>query len=279
MTTDASGWYGEEPGGPRPPGLRRRTVLAGLGLLALPTAVLHPLLHGGTPDARGAEPALVEARAVQPDAVFGVDTDAPLVALTFDHGPDPAYTPAVLDALAAAGSSATFFAIGVNARAHPGLVRRVLTDGHQLANHTRSHQTLDRLAERDVVAEVVGGDRMLRAAGSPPTRWLRPPAGRTSAVVAEVAERGGTRTAFWTHDLEDYLCGASARKAVARLVRDLRPGSVLAMHDGGTVAGREQAGQDRRRTVEALPLLLDALRAAGLTGTDLDSVVASGHQG
>ena len=82
---------------------------------------------------------VVKLKAIDPRAVSSVPTSAPLVALTFDDGPDPAYTPRVLEILAQHQVRATFFMIGRSAARHPELVAAVLTAGHTIANHTQDH--------------------------------------------------------------------------------------------------------------------------------------------
>jgi hypothetical protein len=105
--------------------------------------------------------------AVQPEAIERVDTSAPMVALSFDDGPDPRYTPTVLDLLAQHGAKATFFLVGVNAAARRDLVARQRRAGHSIGNHTYDHADLASLAPYRVRADPRCSGRR-RATPTPP---------------------------------------------------------------------------------------------------------------
>jgi len=247
-------------------GLGRRAVLLGgaaCALAAVGTRSFGPepasALMGGGPTVTKAE-----RFAVQPDGVFGVRTSKPLVALTFDDGPDPAYTPQVLDVLEAFGATATFFTVGVNAAAHPELLTQAVALGHEIGNHTQHHPDLSRLSAAGVSREIRTGQHSIVAQGADAPVLFRPPKGYTSSAVAGAARAAGFRTVFWTHCLERYLHDVGHRAAAARLAHDARPGSVLLAHDGGTIVGTKNPVYSRRATVEALPQLLRGLQARGL---------------
>src|SRR3954463_9417354 len=142
---------------------------------------------------------------VDPDAITAVHTAADAVALTFDDGPDPRFTPHVLDVLARAGATATFFVVGRNAQEHPDLVRRIVTEGHEVANHTQDHVWLDGLDDHGVRGEITAATASLQAAGAPRPHVFRPPRGWTSSTVAHAAAALGLRTVFWTDCLEARL--------------------------------------------------------------------------
>lgn len=205
---------------------------------------------------------------VDPDAVTTVPTAADAVALTFDDGPDPRFTPRVLDVLAAAGATATFFVVGRNALEHPDLVRRMVAEGHEVANHTQDHVWLDGLDAAAVRHQITTGSASLRAVGAPQPHLFRPPKGWTSRAVARGATGLGLRSVFWTDCLEARL--HHGVPAAVQLIADgARPGSVLLLHDGGRVTGPNPEQLDRSRTVEALPRLLAQLRRRGLAAVSL----------
>lgn len=211
-------------------------------------------------------------RAAQPDAVFRVDTDRPVVALSFDDGPDPAYTPHVLDLLARHRIKATFFAVGVNAVAHRDLVHRQVTEGHTIGNHTRSHPDLERLTPEQVVAEIDGGEADIVAAGAPRPTLFRPPKGFTDEVVGVFADAERYRTIFWDAAVEHYVLHLGVGVGVERLLAKVGPGSILLAHDGGHTPGRPVI--DRASTMAALPLLLDGLARRGLRVVDVRTLLA-----
>ena len=211
-------------------------------------------------------------RAVQPDAVFRVDTDEPLVALSFDDGPDPAYTPQVLDLLARHHTNATFFAVGINALAHPDLVGRQVAAGHTIGNHTRSHPDLEQLTPEQVAAEIDGGEADIEAAGAPRPNLFRPPKGFTDEVVGVFADAEHYRTIFWDAAVEHYVRHLGVSTGIERLLAKVDRGSIILAHDGGHTPGRPVI--DRTSTVQALPLLLDGLDRRGLRVVDVPTLLS-----
>lgn len=189
-----------------------------------------------------------------------VATDRRMVALTFDDGPDPHFTPAVLDLLAARQVTATFFVVGVGVAAYPDLVRRMVAEGHEVANHTWGHERLDRLDRVGVRQQLQGGADAIDALGLGPLarpRLVRPPFGFEGAASRAELEAGGWEVARWRGCLEKFLSDYPSGMAATRLADAARPGDVLLAHDGG--------GPDRRDSVEALPELLARLASRGLT--------------
>lgn len=210
--------------------------------------------------------------AAQPDAVFRVDTDRPFVALSFDDGPDPAYTPQVLDLLARRRVKATFFEVGINAIAHVDLVHRQVTDGHTIGNHTRSHPDLEQLTPEQVMAEIDGGEADIVAAGAPRPTLFRPPKGLTDEVVGVFADAKRYRTIFWDAAVEHYVRHLGVTVGVERLLSKIGPGSIILAHDGGHTPGRPVI--DRASSMAALPLLLDGLARRGLQAVDVPRLLA-----
>jgi peptidoglycan/xylan/chitin deacetylase (PgdA/CDA1 family) len=176
-----------------------------------------------------------------------------MVFLTFDDGPDPTYTPQVLDVLRAQGVRATFCLVGRYARARPDLVRRIRDEGHVLCNHTESHASLDRLSSAGVEAEIRGGATSIASAAGSSPRLFRLPYGATNAVVDDVINRLGLRLLGWNVDPSDYT-RPGALVIQARVSAQVRPGAIVGLHDGGG---------DRSQTVAALPLMIASLRDAG----------------
>lgn len=213
-----------------------------------------------------------EAVAGVPDNRLGfttVATERRAVALTFDDGPSPRFTPEVLDILGAHGASATFFVVGLAVRSHPELVRRAVAEGHEVANHTLSHERLDWLDRDRVRAQLEGGAEAIGALGlglPARPRLVRPPFGLEGATSRAELQAGGWEVARWHGCLERHLRRDPASNASARLAAAARPGDILLAHDGGE--------PDRHATVAALPGLLIALRAHGLAVTSIGGLQA-----
>jgi peptidoglycan/xylan/chitin deacetylase (PgdA/CDA1 family) len=181
------------------------------------------------------------------------------VALTFDDGPDPDGTPAVLEALAELGWHATFFLLGSQVRRHPGIARRVVDAGHEVAVHGTIHRN-------HLVRSPLGVRRDLRLAaretievtGVRP-RWFRPPYGVLSAGTLWAAHDLGLRPVLWTAWGKDWRAGPAVHVA-AEVMSTLRDGGTVLLHDSDCTS---RPGS-WRSTVGALPLLAAQLRVRGL---------------
>lgn len=184
--------------------------------------------------------------------------DGPIVALTFDDGPNPNATPVILDALAARGIKATFFILGRHAERWPELVGRVAAEGHAIGNHGYYHRKLHLKSPGYVRDDLQRGtDAIVSACGVRPTLF-RAPHGFRSPWVTSIARSLGQRTVGWTRGVWDSaLPGVDA--IVERSVRAARPGAILLLHDGD---GYDPSG-NRMQTAQAVPVISDRIRDAG----------------
>jgi len=183
------------------------------------------------------------------------------VALSFDDGPDPEVTPAVLDALAKHGARATFFTIGRSLESHPQLGRRLLLEGHELGNHTMHHLDIAAMEASGAYAEIAGCAQRLRALTGSAGRWFRPSQTRYSTPLIErEARKAGYQTCV-SYDVDslDYT-DPGPDAIVSTVLGSTRPGSIVSLHLGHS------------GTVIALPAILRGLASRGLrpvTLTDL----------
>lgn len=181
----------------------------------------------------------------------------PRVALTFDDGPDPRVTPLILDALAVSGAKATFFCIGAHVEAHPALARRIVAEGHELANHSAAHpRTLNLYGPRRMAAEIQRGAQIVEALGGDGRRY-RPPMGLKSPPLARVAQALGLKVTLWSLHAHD-TGSASAALIATRVLARIKPGDIVLLHDGG------DRGASRAETAQATSLLLRELARVGL---------------
>jgi len=179
------------------------------------------------------------------------------VALTFDDGPSPTYTPRILAVLRRLRVRASFFVVGYLADAYPQLVTRERRQGMAVGNHTYNHPEVppfDRLPKRLLKDEIALGVQSLARLGIR-ARLFRPPGGSSSPAVVHAAAALDERVVLWSVDPGDWRPGATARAIVARVLSKLRPGSIVILHDGGG---------DRSATVAALPALVRRIRQRGL---------------
>lgn len=195
-----------------------------------------------------------ERTKVNPAIAHSTGTGGRTVALTFDDGPDPRWTPQILSLLSQYHARATFCMIGPQAEAHPELVRDIVAAGHRLCDHTVHHnEAMHALPPGAQEYEIAGAQAMIsRAAGvGAPLRYFRAPGGDFTPAIRQIAVRHGLRPLGWTVDAEDWKRPGVAA-IVSNVKRELRPGGIVLMHD---------AGGDRSETVQALRQLLPWLVA------------------
>ncbi len=186
------------------------------------------------------------------------------VALTFDDGPDPVWTPRVLDALEEAGVRATFFVVAPLAERHASLLHRVAEAGHEVSLHCARHRRHDRMTADEVFADAGEGLRTLRRLGHDPAAW-RTPWGVVTGDTVEAAATLGLRLVGWTADSEDWR-GNTAGEMLPHLAPGVRPGAVVLMHDGiGPGALRVGCGE----TVRLLAPLVSLCRSRGFAPVPL----------
>lgn len=196
------------------------------------------------------------------------------VALTFDDGPDPRWTPQILDILKAKGAKATFFVIGQNMQAHPELVAREVREGHMVGSHTWTHPNIAEIPIAETDLELNSTQRLFEVITGHSLRLFRPPyfGDAEPSTPAEVepllvAQGLGYLTVGLRIDPDDWQ-KPDAELIVQRTLERLadtgpRAGQVVLLHD---------SGGDRSRTVAALPVLIDALRAKGYQLVTVDQL-------
>ena len=184
--------------------------------------------------------------------------DEKVVSITFDDGPNPDATPRILDVLSREGVHATFFVLGRHADRWPGLVRRMADEGHQLGNHGYFHRKLHRRFPGYIRDDLTrGADAIERASGVRPAHF-RAPHGFRNPWVTPIARSLGERTIGWSLGVWDSA-RPGADEIVTRTLEGMRAGSILLLHDGDGY----DVGGDRTQTAEAVPRIIDGLRALG----------------
>jgi len=158
-----------------------------------------------------------------------------VVALTFDDGPRPPFTDAILDVLRDQGIVATFFLVGQNVERHPELARRIVREGHAVGNHGWAHRALDRLSAVAAHDEIGRGARAIRQATGVHPRILRPPFGALDDRIrgrGGIAADHGQTLVMWSVETGDWATRSPRAVAVGTL-RQVEPGAVILLHDGG----------------------------------------------
>ncbi|WP_406010854.1 polysaccharide deacetylase family protein [Streptomyces sp. NBC_00637] len=199
------------------------------------------------PSAAGAAPARVSV-----DIAHASDHGARGVNITIDDGPDPEWTPQVLQVLRENGVKATFCMVGTQAQAHPDLVKAVVADGHRLCDHTVSHDTaMDTKADSYQSQQILDAERMItEASGGVRPMYYRAPGGAFTPYSRDLAASRGMRPLGWNVDTKDFERPGTAA-IVATVKAEVSNGPTVLFHD---------AGGDRSQTVAALREVLPWLR-------------------
>ncbi len=182
------------------------------------------------------------------------------VALTFDDGPDPNWTPRILAVLKRYGIKATFFTTARNMQRYPAIVRALRSAGMSIQNHSYNHENMGKLSPAQQHARLIAHIQTARAMGLPFPRWFRPPYGVYSLTTVRIARQLGMRTVIWSADPADYSRPAASVIA-RRVLSQTRAGGVVLMHD---------AGGNRANTLAALPTIIQALQSRGYRFITLD---------
>lgn len=201
---------------------------------------------------------------LSPFAVFKGPAHDNRVALTFDDGPDPRFTPAVSQLLRQANASATFFVVGDRVREHPELAQALIDDGHEIASHSMSHPEIASLPYARFDAEIEAVHRLTLPGGAPAlrNRYLRPPKGVVTLPLLYYCLRRQIRLVLWSRDPQDFK--ASSAEDVLRYfdAHPPRAGDIVLLHD------------KTPHLVAALPGLLRRLEARALQPVTLTRLLA-----
>lgn len=196
-------------------------------------------------------------------APFGVldhISDASRVALTFDDGPHPEGTPAVLEWLARAGAPATFFLVGEQVERWPELAAEVAAAGHTIGLHAYRHDTLSRLGPCRLSRDLDAAAEAIQRVTGQELRFCRAPRGIPTMGDVVLARRHGREIVHWSRWGKDWKTTATPESIAALVVKNLRGGDIVLLHD----ADHYSAPGSWRRTLAALPLIRDAMDERGL---------------
>ena len=163
--------------------------------------------------------------------------DSMSMALTFDDGPDPDITPAVLDSLDALGARGTFFMVGENASRHPGIARLVAERGHLVGNHSMTHPKMFLMRKSDVESEVDSAQKAIADAAGVKPGMFRPPYGMFDLTCAAVVKERRLTMVLWTVLSGDFS-GKPPEDIRRRVEPYIRPGAIVVFHDTAKGGGK-----------------------------------------
>jgi peptidoglycan-N-acetylglucosamine deacetylase len=187
------------------------------------------------------------------------------VALTFDDGPHPQGTPAVMEVLREHGASATFFLAGEQVERRPALVAEIVAAGHRVELHCHRHRNLLRLGVRQFLEDAERGRTAIEEAGGQAIADYRPPYGIFSAPTLRAVRRRGWRPVLWSRWGRDWERRATAESIARRSSFGIEAGDIVLLHDADYYSARGSWV----RTAAALPLILEEIEGRGLKATSL----------
>jgi len=202
-----------------------------------------------------------------------VKTSEKAVALTFDDGPDPSRTPAVLDSLKKHNAHATFFVIGNRAEKQPDLLKEIAAQGNEIANHSYSHSYSNFASNKDEIFkdEIDTANALISKITSQKPTLFRPPGGYLSDNLVELAKKENLTIAYWTwqQDSKDWKTGNSCTSIANHIIKNIQPGQIILLHDGAN---------NGLETAKAVDILLDKLTLEGYRFVTMSELIKLGNK-
>lgn len=184
------------------------------------------------------------------------------VALTFDDGPDPRFTPQILNILQKEGVKATFFIVGNRAKKFPALVKRIRWEGHLIGNHSFGHPNFGKRSLKQFQTEILRTEKIIQQTAGYRPKLIRPPYGEIREPQIKWAKQNGYTIVNWNVDSLDWK-GLNKSKVENNVLGAIEPGSIVLFHAGGGV------GSNLNGTIQALPDIIQTLRDKGYQFVDL----------
>lgn len=182
-----------------------------------------------------------------------VKTNKKVVALTFDDGPSVPYTEQILDILDKHQVKATFYVLGVNVKTYPYIINKIINKGHELGNHSMYHDYLKRKSVKQIENDIRQTDQLIRKQGYKGEITFRSPFGQVSNNIQQAVKNLNKTNVLFSYLSEDWE-GPPAKTIHDRIMKRVRPGFIITLHDGG---------KRRQTTVQATEMLIQSLKDQG----------------
>ncbi len=188
------------------------------------------------------------------------------IALTFDDGPNPKYTPKLLDILREHKVKASFFIMGRQAKLYPRIIRQIEDEGHTIGCHSYYHNHAWLMPPWATIMDMNETYRILTQILEKSPSWYRPPWGTFNLLSIWAARRLNLDIAYWSIEAKDWAKDTTADYIYYRVVNEIEPGSIIVLHDN------QGAPQAPKRTLEALPRIIETLHEQGYRFITLDEM-------
>lgn len=215
-----------------------------------------------------------EAVLVRKGTIYRVPIQDKVVALTFDDGPSPVWTPQILGELKRAGIKATFFMLGEHVKKYPGIAQRVAAEGHEIGNHSYTHHVLIYYTTEELEREIRDTEKAVKEAAGYVTTCFRPPKAWATNKEKQKIREMGYKVVLWSLNSKDWVT-FDDKYIVKYIVRNIRPGDIILFHDSGGAFGTE--GGDRSETVRVIYRLTERLREKGYSFVTVSELIKNGN--
>lgn len=195
-----------------------------------------------------------------------IQTQEKVVALTFDDGPSVPYTEQILDILDKHKVKGTFYVLGVNIKTYPYIVKRIIQNGHELGNHSMNHDHLKKKSVQFIENDINQVDQLIRKQGYQGAITFRSPFGQVSDNIQQAVNNLNKKNVLFSYLSEDWE-GPPAKVIHDRIMKRIRPGFIITLHDGG---------KRRRSTVEATEMLIVSLKQQGYQFVSVQELLKKG---
>ncbi len=201
-----------------------------------------------------------------------VKTSQKAVALTFDDGPDPERTPAVLDSLRKYNAHASFFVVGNRVEKQPQMLQKIAAEGHEIANHSYSHSYSAFTSNKPEIfkEEIDKTTSLIEKITSQKPLLFRPPGGYLSDNLVNLIKTEQLTIAYWTwqQDSKDWKVGTSGAAIASHIIKNIQPGQIILLHDGAN---------NGLETAKAVDILLDKLTKEGYQFVTMSELIKLGN--
>lgn len=217
-----------------------------------------------------------QAVIVRKGTVYQLNTIDKVVALTFDDGPSPVWTPKILDELKGGGVKATFFMIGEHVEKYPAIARRVAEEGHEIGNHTTDHHVLIYYKMDELEKEIKNNEKIIKKITGQTTRYFRPPKAWLTAKEKQKIVEIGYKTVLWNLNSKDWVT-FDDKYTVRYILNNVKPGDIILFHDSGGVFTTE--GGDRNETIKTIAQLTQRLKEKGYRFVTITELLDTKNRG
>jgi len=201
-----------------------------------------------------------QAVIVRRGTIYRVPLADKVVALTFDDGPSPKWTPLILDELKKGDVKATFFMLGEHVAKYPEVARRVALEGHEIENHTFTHHVLLYYKPDELVKEIKDAEKIIYDVTGVKTRYFRPPKAWLTDPEKIQLQEMGYKVVLWSLNSKDWVT-FDDKYMIKYIYHHVRPGDIILFHDSGGTFSTE--GGDRHETVLAISRIIERLKERG----------------